>query len=259
MRNRKHKIRILFTPQTPRTIFAAYMALSLFSCLNTILQAQNTPKGQNQPEIAQNTLIFKEISLQELPKYEESLRIYHNRKFAAERKEFLETTRKKWWYYLPNIGFTFGMPTVNSNTGTLAQIDHDRQTKKAKLEALQAKAEFQYREELLQLRTKYQTLLLESQTIEEQTKLFNKKSGIASIYSEGFNAQKITPLEMLREDVAQETARIQFRDNERRLIKLFFDLEAFAHYNYPTDAELIKFVDMDCEMSERPIPTTRLK
>lgn len=68
-------------------------------------------------------------------------------------KKFIETTRKKWWYYLPN-GFRFGMPTVSTNTGTLAQIDHDRISKKAKIEALQEKAEFQYRVELLQLRMK---------------------------------------------------------------------------------------------------------
>ncbi|WP_428664396.1 hypothetical protein [Runella sp.] len=75
-------------------------------------------------------------NLQKLEKYEASLKEWHNRKFAADRKEFLETTKKKWWYYLPNVGITLGMPTISTNTGTLAQIDRDRQTKKAKLEAL---------------------------------------------------------------------------------------------------------------------------
>ncbi len=252
----------LFTPQTPRAVFAAYIALSLFSYFCTISHAQNSPIGQNKPEIAQNTLIFNEISLQELPKYEESLRIYHNRKFAAERKEFIETTRKKWWYYLPNIGLVLGMPTVSSNTGIIAQIDRDRQTKKAKLEALQEKRKSRVpipRRITPTTSQVPQTLLLNLKPSKNTKRLFDKKTAITSIYSEGFNAQKITPLEMLREDVAQQTARNQMRDNERRLIKLFFELEAFAYFNYPTDAELIKFVDMDCELINRPNPTTRLK
>ncbi|WP_041341138.1 hypothetical protein [Runella slithyformis] len=225
------------------------MALVVLSYFCHTSQAQNGTKSPVTVKTAQTTLNISGINLQKLEKYEESLRIFHNRKFGADRKEFIETTKKKWWYYLPNVGFTFGMPTIGTNTGTLAQIDRDRQTKKAKLEALQAKAEFEYREELLQLRTKYKTLLLESQTIQELESLLGKKVAITSIYTEGFNANKITPLEMLREEVAQETAKAQMKENERRLIKLFFELEAFAHYNYPANEELIKFADMDCEMS----------
>ncbi len=106
----------MFTPRPPRLVFATIMTITLLSGFCTMAQVNE--------------------NLQKLEKYEASLKEWHNRKFAADRKEFLETTKKKWWYYLPNVGITLGMPTISTNTGTLAQIDRDRQTKKAKLEAL---------------------------------------------------------------------------------------------------------------------------
>lgn len=219
----------MYTPQTPRLIFTAILATTLLSGFCTIAQQLT--------------------DLKKLTEYEESLRLYHNRKFAADRKEYLETTKKKWWYYLPNVGITLGMPTISTNTGTIAQIDRDRQLKKAKLEALQAQAEFQFREELLKLRYMYQLLEIEYPTIQEKQTVLGKVKGQTNLTIEGYNAQKVTISEMLAQDANLERERNSANEAIRRLHRMKIELEQFAHYNFPASAELIKFTEMDCEMS----------
>lgn len=238
-------MRIMYTPQTPQANKGILTILWLFSSFCTIftgLKAQNNNLTEITPQMAQNQAI---TTLKPLKEYEESLWLYHNKKFGAEMKRYKEVTKKKWWYYLPNVGFTFGLPSVGFNTGIIAQIDRDRNIKRTELESIEAQSKLTYQNELLMLRTIYKIILVDMEALDENLRIWNKSIAISKIYIEGFNEQKVTPLEMLKEDRVLEVERLRRNNESRQILTRIFRLEEFAHYNLPNN-DLIKFDDSDC-------------
>ncbi|UFH57712.1 hypothetical protein [Spirosoma sp. KNUC1025] len=138
--------------------------------------------------IALNQGKAQEITLQPLDVYEQSLKAFHTQKRDAARTEYVQTNKRKWWYYLPNVGLglTYPIsqvntggetslttrarlaPSINLGTGVLANIDQTRNTQKAKLAAIDADAQFQYRVELHELRSRYEAILIEKTILKDQ-------------------------------------------------------------------------------------------
>lgn len=74
------------------------------------------------------------LPLYKLKDYE--IRVYHSAKVKTACVEFEAITKKKWWYYLPNIGIQFGLPSINAGTNQLIQIDQQKQQNRVKLAAI---------------------------------------------------------------------------------------------------------------------------
>lgn len=230
MKLRPPKIAILPTGALPGPVFIAWALLLVFS---------------------QTSAISQIVKLEPLSTYESSLRQYYLQKFQADKIEFEETTKKKWWYYLPSVGIQFGLPSVQLNTGVLAQIDRDRQQKKTKVNGLYWQAESQFKDDLLKLRNTYRRIQLEQETEPEHQEQIELESKIHQVYADGYARQEIKPVDFLNEQVKQNSRQIAFAATQRRLALLILDLELLAHYPFPKDDFIPLDSEMECIMKDR--------
>lgn len=72
--------------------------------------------------------------------------------------EFEAKVKRKWWYFIPQLGFNFGLPTVNGGTSTLVQLDLQKQQNRVKLGTIISQGMLDYRTDLHKLRGMCQSL-----------------------------------------------------------------------------------------------------
>lgn len=231
---RKLKIAITFTPHTPRPIYFVAGVLVAITMFCPISRAQ--PKPQH-------------LLLDSLSTYEFSYQKFLQQKWKAERVEFVVTNRKKWWYYLPSVGFAFGGPTVSANTGVLAQIDRDRNVMAAKLLSLDKRYQVEFVETLVRIRVDYQKLLIRYEQLERERKTLAKLRGIQAIHDEAFGCQKMSPEEHLRNSYQYETTINAFQNREAELRVALLEFQTLCRYNLP-DKQLIPIEASDCIMED---------
>lgn len=231
---RKLKIAIPLTPHTPRSIYfvaGVLVALTMFcpiSCAQT--------KSQ-------------QLVLDSLSNYELSYQRFLQQKWKAERAEYVVTNRKKWWYYLPSVGFAFRGPTVSTNTGVLAQIDRDRNIMAARLLSLDKRYQVEFVETLVRIRVDYQKLLVQYEQLERERKALARLRGIQAIHDEAFNSQKMSPEEHLRNSYQYETTINTFKNREAELLVAVLEFQTLCRYNLP-DKQLIPIETFDCIMED---------
>lgn len=234
---RQLKRGILFTPRTPRCkILVAVLTIALMP-ISTISYSQD-------------------IVLDSLPVYEQSYRNFMLRRWTADRKEFVQTTRKKWWYYLPNVGYSFGFPSMNINTGILAQIDRDKQVMSARLVSLDAKYQVEFVEQLVKIRTEHRKLQVRHSQLLRDRRLVAKLGSIMDIHNEAFNKQTMTPEEHLRNSFQYEKAFSELKNKESELMISILDFFALCRFELP-DMQLASLAsDEDCPAGRRDNDTT---
>ncbi len=231
---RKLKIAIPFTPHTPRPIYFVAGVLVAITMFCTISHAQ--PKPQH-------------LVLDSLSNYEFSYQKFLQQKWKAERAEFVVTNRKKWWYYLPSVGFAFGGPTVSANTGVLAQIDRDRNVMASKLLSLDKRYQVEFVETLVRIRVDYQKLLVRYEQLERERKTLAKLRGIQAIHDEAFGCQTMSPEEHPRNSYQYETTINTFQDREAELRVALLEFQTLCRHNLP-DKQLIPVETFDCIMED---------
>lgn len=235
---RSLKITISFTHCIPRCVNLAVCLTILLSVKSTILPAQL-------------------VKLDSLPIYEQSYRLFMQKKWTAERKEFVVVNKKKWWYYLPGVGYAFGLPTANLNTGLLAQIDRDRTLLAARLTSLDSRYQVEFVESLQRIRIEYRKLRVRSQQIERERQLLSKLHGIQLIHTDAFNNQTMTPEEHLRNSYQYERAVSDWRARESELLLSVLDFFALCRYDLPNTPLVELASDEGCPATEpRSIPPT---
>ncbi|RAJ89864.1 hypothetical protein LX87_05659 [Larkinella arboricola] len=177
-----------------------------------------------------------DLPIQPLSVYETNLKRYYTTKWQADRKEFETVHKKKWWYYLPNVGWAFGLPTVTLGTSTLAQIDRDKTVMKAKLDGIDAKAHYEYNEALLELRTRYRLLTREREHDRLERQLTDPvENSIMQIHTDAFTDQKITPLEHLQKKREHSRFKLQRHERRNELYHHWLELEQLARYQMPQE------------------------
>ncbi|MGM9508792.1 hypothetical protein ACS5NO_13740 [Larkinella sp. GY13] len=177
------------------------------------------------------------MKLQDILTYEASLKRYYSQKWQADRKEFQTVHKKKWWYYLPNVGWAFGLPTVTFGTSTLAQIDRDKVMMKGKLDGIDARAKYEYNEALLQLRTMHRIVVLEMEQFGYELQATKAlESGIIKIHDDTFNDEKMKPLEHLQKSLEHERFVLQLKEKNKALVQMWLELEQFARYQMPEES-----------------------
>jgi len=172
------------------------------------------------------------LLLRPLADYEASLKAYHLKKWQVDRTELMDRQKKKWWYYLPTVGLQFGLPSVQFNTQTLEQWDRDKALTKARLAAIDARAELTYNQELLQLRTMYRKLEIELDAIggENYQIMQRLHERIMMIHNDAFNDRKMTPLEHLTKNI-QYRQQLEGEKAQIRSLQLkVLELEELAKY-----------------------------
>ncbi|MBO0950901.1 hypothetical protein [Fibrella forsythiae] len=180
------------------------------------------------------TLQAQSITLDSLGTYEASYRTFMVQKWKADRKEFTITTRKKWWYYLPSPGWSFRSPSISLNTGVIAQIDRDKLTLAARLEALDARYQVEYTETLARISTEYRKLVVRSEQLDRERRLLAKLLAIQRINDEAFNKQQLSPQDHLQVSYEYERAVSEFRRKESELAITALDFFSLCRFNLPT-------------------------
>lgn len=228
----------MFTPQTPHAVKITMWLTVLLLPWSTILLAQKT-------NTSANTINLDSVSI-----YEASYRLFMVQQWKANRSEFTVTTRKKWWYYLPSVGYSLRSPLVQMNTGVLTQIDRDKLTMAARLESIDARYQVEFTETLARIRIEYRKLLVRSEQIERERATLAKLRGIMAIHTDAFNAQTMPPEEHLRHAYNHENAINQFRAKESDLVLAALDFFALCRYQMP-ETRLIDVAQIDCPATER--------
>ena len=235
-KTRTHKTAIMYPPPpTPRSRNALLTVTIVLATLNL---------GKTQ-----------DLTLQPLPSYEASLREFHTQRRDAARIEYQQTNRKKWWYYLPNLGIGLAYPisqsdrngtstlttrarlapTLNLGTSTLATIDQSRNQTRAKLAAIDADAQLQYRIELHELRNRYQAIVLEQENVAAQQEAARLETSLFSITEEANRKKEIKPSEYQQAQLLYQKQQLQHATEKHSLHLKIIDLERFARYRFPEE------------------------
>jgi hypothetical protein len=230
---RRLKIAILFTPHTPHSKKAIAVLMIAFMPISTILPAQS-------------------IKLDSVAIYEQSYRQFMVQKWTADRKEFTVVNRKKWWYYLPGVGWAFGLPTVNIHTGVIAQIDRDRNVMAAKLSSLDSRYQIDFTEGLAKIRIEYRKLQIRNEQLQQERKLLDKLCGIQAIHNEAFEKQTMTPEEHLQNSYQYEKAITDWKNRDSELAVAVLDFFSLCRFEMP-DTKLVELAsDEGCQIRKQP-------
>lgn len=205
----------MFTPLTPRSLFIACLFVSGVMLAN--------------PGIAQF------VKLQPLTEYESSLKVFHMQKVQTQRVEFEQKTKMKWWYYIPSIGFQFGLPSINTGTSQLVNIDQTKQQNRAKLAAIVSQGLLDYRTELHQLRNMYEALKIERDAMAYALATQKLENRILNIAEESNNKKEIKPVEYI-ESLLRFQRNWMVNDRmERDFALKILEMARFARYQFPTE------------------------
>ena len=137
----------------------------------------------------------------------------------------------------------------SANTGTLAQIDRDRNVMAAKLLSLDQRYLVEFVESLARIRFEYRKLLVQYEQIERERQGLKRLYGIMAIHNEAFNSQKMAPVDHLRETYSYEQAINQYKRRKSELLIQLLEFQNLCRYQLP-DRLLVPMADNDCPANQ---------
>jgi hypothetical protein len=151
---------------------------------------------------------------------------------------------KGWYYYLPNVGFTFGLPSIQFGTKDYLNFRREKKINEARLEMLDSQAELEFNFNLQILRKMYESLNQESEKLKKYGEKKEIKMKIWAITNEGFRKNEIPPkdyyLSKLEEfDYLEAERLLEISFNQKAL-----ELEIFAKFELPQ--EKLYFKPSEC-------------
>ena len=205
----------MFTPPTPRTTIIA-LTLALWLTTSTLGKAQN-------------------VKLQPLTEYETSLRQYHTQKVRTQCIEFQASTKKKWWYYIPQLGINFGLPTINGGTSTFVQLDVQKQQNRVKLASIISQGLLDYRTDLHQLRSLYDALKIDRDALSHFMVTDRIENNILKVAEEANDKKEIKPVDYAEALLRYQRQWIANDRMERDFALKVVEVARFARYQFPTE------------------------
>lgn len=226
-------IAIMCTPHTPRLVNITAMVIIASSIFCTISKSQEYNYITIPPE---DTLAH-------------SLKLYHNRLWMSEREEFLNLSKKKWWYYLPTVGLQFGLPSVQFGTGTLAVIDRDKISRNQKLKSIDLRRKTDFNDQLTALHSKYAILKIRAARIKTLKVIRDRKRELFDIYLESWSKKDITPEEFKIKELSFFESDLAFDTYRDQVLVEALELFAFCHLN--EEQKPVWFDIDECEVLHR--------
>ncbi len=189
---RQQNPKIVDTPRPPakKLIFTVLLALSW---LNTI--AQDNLESWQRP----------------LSEYDSSLKMYYSKKWIAERTEFVNIQKGRAWDLVPSVGIVFGLPSVNLNTGQVANYFQKKNVAKQKLRSLDLTYELVYNEDLLKLKLLYHRATEKYTMVYLGKDAYETKEKIYKIHKEAFEKGEMKPLDHYKELLSIQTTRYEWQ------------------------------------------------
>lgn len=208
----------LFTPHTPRYKIMLVLVVWLVSW--------NLTKAQQFKE---------ELSLQPLAKYKESLKLFYNKKWGADRKEFATLNVKGVWHLLPSVGFSFGLPSVSWSVSQYINYKVEKKKVKQQLLSLDARAEIEYLGLLQELESRYIIVQTEIQKLKSYEVKEKFQNQLYQIKKECCDKNECKPEECILNEMNQANFQEQKTLLKMSAIKAVKELEIFAKFNLPKD------------------------
>lgn len=176
--------------------------------------------------------------------YQKSLKVYYNKLWTAERKEFQDLNIKSVLYYFPSVGLQFGLPSVQFSLQNILSYKRDKKVNKSKLSSLDLSLELELNKTLQELKTEYVKIEYESDKIKAFKRSYSSMKGIWAVQSECCNKNQCTPLECRK----IEFESLQWEERERTLnadfVIMILELEKLAKFDL--QSEKIYFDKSEC-------------
>lgn len=202
--------------------------------------------------VSLNSTISKDIdSLPSLPPVQElelSCKTYHNMRYTALLQEWEVKEKGKVLKYLPNIGFTFGLPSVSLGTDKILTAKQQKEVIKAKKKSLELEHTLNLNDDLGKIKIMYQNINYLLSNIYSEKELIQVEKDLFEIYEKQYKNHEITPTEYLQKKKAYLVVNQGFRNKIEDIRKLINELLLFAHFGTPQ--EEIYFTLDDCDMLE---------
>lgn len=222
-----NKIEILLPPRTPPMKISTVFLLVAVSW--NLANAQSNRTG---------------VELQPLEVYQKSLKQFYNKSWTAQRKEFQDLNVKGIIFYLPSVGFQFGLPSVQFSLSNILNYKRDKKVNQSKLNSLDSKLELELNERLQELKSNYVAIEYEFDKIKAYERSWSSMRGIWAVKQECCNKNQCTPLECRQIEFEslqwEEKSRVMKADF---VIKIL-ELEKLAKYGLPS--EKIYFDKSEC-------------
>jgi len=226
----RNKIEILFPPHTPPMRISTICVVLWLSWNFTSVFAQSSARPF--------------VEMQPIEVYQKSLKLYYNKSWTAQRKEFQDLNVKGVLYYFPSIGFQFGLPSVQFSLSNILNYKRDKKVNRSKLNSLDLKLELELNERLQELKTEYVKIQYEFDKIKAYERSWSSIKGIWAVRQECCNKNQCTPLECRQ--IELESLQWEEKDRVMRadfVIKIL-ELEKLSKYDLPN--EKIYFSKEEC-------------
>lgn len=184
---------------------------------------------------AQNDNIYK-VGLEKLEVYENSIEDYYGRKWKAERKEYEIVNEKKIWRYLPSVGITFGMPTINFNPYIISQAKQERAIFEAKLSSLDKRYNLDFEEQLQAVRNEYYKLRVTEEHLEREKAIIKMWIDFFNDFTSNEEHDKIiTPKEFRLKIIENSTRSMEYERRKNLYYLAILDFQKLSKYQLPSD------------------------
>ena len=220
-----------------------FMPLSIkhfLYCLSALLSWQSTT-AQLAPD-----------SLPSLTELETSLQHYHNRLWTVERSEYTYKQKNRFFNYLPSVSFiplsrtdrVSLTPVLSLNTNSVFNYLQNKRQQKARLQALDRKAQLTFNEDLTKLRLLYARIQHETAALSQTNILAEIEKKQFAIYQEAFAKRELSPLDFLEKEKHYQVFLLSLNQKHEAIYLLILEIRQLARYQMP-DVELA--LPEDCE------------
>lgn len=216
----------MFTPRTPDAVFlAGVFCIALIGVNLGIAQSKFTSRDSA-------LVAVKTYRLANITEYEASWQAFCSAQYVAADYE-LKELKNKWWYYLPGVGVTFGLPNINFSTSTVAQIDKDKRERKLKRMKLHANSKLTYNEGLQRIRILYEKVRKKTEKIEYEFAVFALHKDLFEMSVHAYQKGDLHPEQRIQSEIAFEERRNRLLILADDVYELVLILEEFSRYKMP--------------------------
>nr|WP_236941135.1 TolC family protein [Flammeovirga sp. MY04] len=214
---------ILYPPPIPP------LGKGLFFVFLFLLESQHLI-AQNSISVKQN---FDTISIAKLTDLEESIMVYYQKDFIADYIAWQDDGKGRIWSYMPDVGFAFGLPTMNLSTRHIKSAKKQEKQRKQKLESIKEKRTLLMNTDIQKLRVLYEKFINDQEQLAEKMKVLEIDQKILDIYTEGYEQNEIDPLTYLNQQKSHLQSELIIHEFIRNLQEQKTMIYILAKYQLP--------------------------
>jgi hypothetical protein len=169
-----------------------------------------------------------DLNLRNEKYYAESYLVYADSLLSFQLRE-QKALKRKWWYYLPNIGFSFGMPSISFGSNVIANIDFENEKRKILKEKIIKNWEHETVDVLKKINTTVRIIELELRELEIKKALVSYDKIFIQDFRDSEKAKLITEIELLQKEKAFQELRFTIFQKEKSIFSMIQDLENLSH------------------------------